>query len=1048
MRNTHTHTTRTDQFTKKPTMAHPRFQLGPGLLSAGNVLNNLQLVNESIDDCQEELRRMQCRFDAAQDLAKELGYPADIDESVQRLEDLRAGQHGLEDKCTEIREGLQARIEKMKELSVATPDEMSSFFQTLGPEVGVFLVRLIPRVFNDRHSMLDISPQYKELILEDLMYLDKRQGPTLTQEQVNSEKMQHLKAEIAILKKDKQSLRREVKEKGDRIVSLERRNESDAVKSERRKQQRDINDQEVRRLVKEKQGINEAKKEAEKKLIDEKRHYKNLKATSEDLQGEKDRLAGELRASVEASRKKDAEIETLNNRVSKLFGANSGTSKSVKELKATCRNLQAQNEKIRDDLRDQEQKMISDKETARARYKQKVDELENRAGDLAHKLEDANECAQELREKNEALRKTVEKYQNQRAEASSELRKLRRRYSSKKDMVQALEEEKEAIQGDKEMAEGKVDTLQGSLDRMRARIDEMTKREQQLTLNEEQLTRRLDEGKVSAGVTVTGLKSRIVELEDKVMSLEFQLEGTKQPLAAAFEREEKLQSSLDRLNKAHRGCNETATSLREKLADANDELADAILAKDKLAETTEKLNGNVSKLKESSAREGRAAAKIRDENQVLQREKEEALGRLQQEQEEVLRLGEARDSLHSEVTQQVRQITDLTEKFANAEIEQQRLHESLENEKGAHAGTTAREEELKIQLSDCKQQARQVGEDLQHQLSKAESSLEAAREDIETQRASYDNLQKTLDGHKTDAKERQDALQGELSALRATLSTETASKQDATRKMNSNAEGIQQFVVRACQIPTAKSRVANGLALEIQRSTYVVATAESHTRWEILDSWTDDIAQEGNEAVQLPSTLELLVLELFGAVHDGRINTKMCQTAMHKMSDVLLSIPKIHAGVMIQLGTAVVQEITSRADVSLEIGAAFWQIMSIVEERWESPYQAEWMEMKHKLETKLGGHEYKEAFAVLSGKTELQEGELCHLYGSTYAVFCRPSWADAVLFNIETRSMRFFSKKRWTLNCMNATIEPVGLGDKITLPWDSDRDMEWALGWM
>lgn len=1029
-------------------MANAQFQLGPGLLTANNVLSNVQLVNERIGDCQEELRQMQHRFDSIQDLAQELGYPATIDESIEKLEGLQTELPALKSKCTKLQDGLKTRLDKLQELSTAKPEEMSSFFDTMDPQVGVFLIRLIPRVFNDRHSMLDISPQYKELILEDLMYLDKRQGPTLTQEQANSEKIEHLKAEVGVLKRDRQNLRKEVKEKGDRIVSLEKKNEYEVVKSERRKQQRDISDQEVRRLIKEKQGINEAKKEAEKKLIDERRHYKNLKATSEDLQGEKDRLVGELRASVETSRKKDAEIETLNNRVKKLLGANSGTSKSVKELQETCRNLQAQNEKIRDDLRKQEQKMISDKEAARARYKQKVDELENRAGDLAHNLEDANVCAQELQEKNDTLRRTVEKHQNQRAEAASQLRQLRRKYESKKDMVQAMDEEKEAIQGDKEVAEGKVDTLQGSLDRMRARIDEMTKREQQLTLNEEQLTRRLDEGKASAGVTVTGLKSRIVELEDKVVSLEFQLEGTKQPLAAAVERGEKLQSSLDRLKTAHRGCNETATSLRGKLADANDELAYAILARDKLEETTEKLRGNATKLKESSAREGRAASKIRDENQMLQREKEEALGRLQQEQEEVLRLNEARDSLDAEVTQQVRQITDLTEKFANAEIEQQRLQESLGKEKEAHAGTTAREEELKLQLSDCKQQARQVGEDLQRQLSEARRSLKTAQEDIETQRTSYDNLQMTLERHKTDAKEQQGALQGELSALRATLSTETASKQDATRKMSSNAEGIQQFVVRACQIPAAKSRVVNGLALEIQRSTYVVATAESHTRWEILDSWTDEIAQEGNEAVQLPSTLELLVLELFGAVHDGRINTKRCQMAMHQMSEVLLSIPKIHAGVMIQLGTAVVQEITSRADVSLEIGTAFWQIMAIVEERWESPYQADWKAMRQRLEGVLETHKYKEAFAVITAKTELQEGELCHFYDNTHAVFCRPSWTDAILFNMDERSVRFFTKTRWTLNCMDATIEPMGAQGIVTLPCDSDRDTEWAMGWM
>lgn len=1029
-------------------MAHPHFQLGPGLLSAGNVLSNVQLVNESIDDCQEELRKMQCRFDAAQDLAQELGYPADLEESVQRLEGLQAERKGLEDKCAEMSEGLRAGVDKFKELSTATPDKMSSFLQDLGPEVGVFLVRLIPRVFNDRRSMLDISPQYKELILDDLMYLDRRQGPTLTQEQANGEKMKHLEGEIAVLKRDRQSLRNQVKEKGDQALGLENKHRSVVSQSERRRRQRDDSVLEVRRLIKEKEGINQAKTDAEKKLVDERRHYKNLKTTSEGLQGEKDRLAGELGRSAEASRAKDAEIEALNDRVKQLLGAGSGTSKPVKELQQACRNLQEQNEKTKDDLRRQEQKAASDKEAARARHQQEVDELKNRAGDLAHRLEEANGCAQELREKNDTLQKAAEKHQKQKTEASDQLRQLRRKYESRKDAMLVLDEEKEAARGDRDVAQDKVATLQSSLGRAQARIEEMKTRQQQLVQSERQLTRRLEEGEVSTGATVTGLKNRIAELEGKISSLEFQLENTAEPLEAAVGREKKLQASLDKLRTAHAPCSGKAASISGQLVDTQNELVDAMLEKDRLEEAAQKLGEDLSKLKESSALQGLAAAKTRDENHALQREKEEALGWLQQEKEEVARLREVQASLDDEVTQKARQITDLTEKFTNADVEQQRLRESLQQEKEAHAGTTAREEDLGLRLSECEKEARQAGEGLQQQLSEATRRLGAAREDVRAQQAACATLQDALDGHKTQAKEQQDTLQGELSALRAGLSAETASRQDMTRKMESSEEGIRQFLVRVCQIPAGRSRVASGLALEVQRPTYVVATAESHVRWELLGSWTDRLARDGDEAAQPPPTLELLVLELFGAAHAGRINTKRCQKAMHKMSEVLASTQKVHAGVLIQLGAAVVDEITSRADVSLEIGAAFWQIMTIVEERWQSPYQAGWKEIKHRLETKLEGHEYKEAFAVITGRAEPQEGELCHLYGSTYAVFCRPSWADAVLFNMDKRSMRFFTKERWILNCMEATVEPVGTEAKVTLPCDSDGDMEWAMGWM
>jgi hypothetical protein len=192
------------------------------------------------------------------------------------------------------------------------------------------------------------------------------------------------------------------------------------------------------------------------------------------------------------------------------------------------------------------------------------------------------------------------------------------------------------------------------------------------------------------------------------------------------------------------------------------------------------------------------------------------------------------------------------------------------------------------------------------------------------------------------------------------------------RRLNDSTEGIQQFLTRTCQIPADSSQLVSGLALELQRSTYVVATGEGHIHWEILDSWTDELSQDSDKVAQVPpTTLELLVFELFGAAHGGRVNSKRCQVAIHKMSELLLSAEKIHAGVLIQLGRAFVQDIKSRADVSLEIGAAFWQLMTIVEQRWRSPYQEGWKELKRALEDVLETHRYKEAFAVITAEAEL-----------------------------------------------------------------------------
>lgn len=104
--------------------------------------------------------------------------------------------------------------------------------------------------------------------------------------------------------------------------------------------------------------------------------------------------------------------------------------------------------------------------------------------------------------------------------------------------------------------------------------------------------------------------------------------------------------------------------------------------------------------------------------------------------------------------------------------------------------------------------------------------------------------------------------------------------------------------------------------------------------------------------------------------------------------------------------------------------------------------------MKQILETILKTRRCEEAVDVIKAGAELHEGELRHFYDDTHDVFCRHAWKDAILFNRSNKSVRFFTKTRFTINCTDATIEPMGGHSVVTLPLDTDRDMEWALDWM
>jgi hypothetical protein len=224
-------------------------------------------------------------FTNAQDLAQELGYPDNIDESISKLFALQEDRKDLETRCAKLRDGLQSRIDQIKQLSSAKPDEMSSFIGSLDPKVQVFLVRLIPRVFTDRQSMLDFAPQYKELILEDLRYLDRGHGPSLTQEQANSEEMSRLSAEASLLKNDKNELKIENNDVREAMKKLESKYESTKAHSEKRKAQRDEFFAEAGRLVRKKSEANKEKIKAHREFLDERKHYKSLQTTSEEAPG-------------------------------------------------------------------------------------------------------------------------------------------------------------------------------------------------------------------------------------------------------------------------------------------------------------------------------------------------------------------------------------------------------------------------------------------------------------------------------------------------------------------------------------------------------------------------------------------------------------------------------------------------------------------------------------------------------------------------------------------------------------------------------------------
>lgn len=183
-----------------------------------------------------------------------------------------------------------------------------------------------------------------------------------------------------------------------------------------------------------------------------------------------------------------------------------------------------------------------------------------------------------------------------------------------------------------------------------------------------------------------------------------------------------------------------------------------------------------------------------------------------------------------------------------------------------------------------------------------------------------------------------------------------------------------------------------------------------------------------------------MVLEVFKAAITGNILTTRCHLTLKGMIELVSTIPTIHAGVFTELATVFVKAVEVQPRDGFEVGLIFWQLMSIVEQRWRLDMAA----AKNSLTAILGNHDYSGIFEIVMGIKAPREGEDCHFFADTVAVFTRDGAPSAAVIDVEDRSIRFFAKSRWSLGIWGFDIKAPGAEKGLRFDGMRKEDFEWS----
>lgn len=406
-----------------------------------------------------------------------------------------------------------------------------------------------------------------------------------------------------------------------------------------------------------------------------------------------------------------------------------------------------------------------------------------------------------------------------------------------------------------------------------------------------------------------------------------------------------------------------------------------------------------------------ADAKLRDKDRQLRqaghdlshksrevRELGEELSRLKGRHESVL---EEQEALRDEIERLERLVTDrdntIDEKSATIEQQAEEVGDLRSQAIITKVNFDAEMDDSKWQLSRAEER-----------LAEKEQELNNAREGREQALADLSGIQELNDSHETRIK----SLEGELVGLQASSSA-------STKEIAENNRQVSLFL--ADMAGFSFGNVAfGGLVRAIYKGDAVICASAAPDMWTIHRSWTGipaDLAVAAAGPHGPPShdaSLQMGVVLLLGEVASKKLNTERSQAILAGLITSVGSTGTqlMPMAILAELVDKVAVALREVAHTQVEFALAFWQLMELVEHRIgrQVPADSRWQEHKRSLSLWLEQHPCALVFDILRDKVDLRRHDLCRLFGDSVGLCSHRDWKSAVLFDIDSRSLRFVDK--------------------------------------
>ncbi|KAG6357874.1 hypothetical protein INS49_013757 [Diaporthe citri] len=651
-----------------------------------------------------------------------------------------------------------------------------------------------------------------------------------------------------------------------------------------------------------------------------------------------------------------------------------------------------------------EQKLSSEEDRA-ARYKRELDSVRADLRVTEETVANHETTVQSMREQLATLMQKNSTTQESRLGSIHLLERSlksekRAHEASRVSHAKAVDELKSNHQSVVDFMQGQVDELRSENNKARSEISgkdtELRKslyERGRLQHRAERLRAKLDDSKKYLGRARADMQEARDQAEEIAREKEAILGDKQQGLDEAneelAEKDHQLELSMETAARLRKERNELRAS-NKTMAASSGGLKQAELRVTELEEATRELKLKFGesewKLQLASSAKQLADANLREK----ERQQRQAGRDLSQKSKEVRRLKddlsslrgqheatlEEQEALRDEVDRLERLVTyrdnTLDEKSATIERQAEEVGDLKSQAIITKVNFDAEMEESKCQLRSA-----------EGRLEEMEQELNGAREGREQALDDLSGMQELNDSHETRIK----SLEGELVGLQASSSA-------STKEIAENNRQVSLFLADMA-----------GAAPDM---------------WAILRSWNGipaDLAVATGEPQGPPSldaSLQMDVVLLLGEAASKKLNTERSQAVLAGLITSVgsTSTRLMPMGILTELVDKVAVALREVAHTQVEFALAFWQLMELVEHRIgrQVPEDPPWQEHKRSLSHWLEQHPCALVFDILREKVDLRRHDLCRLFGDSVGLCSHRGWKSAVLFDIDSRSLRFVDK--------------------------------------